>query len=119
MKFHAIAAALLLSAPLYAHAGATASQTGKSVETVTIHEVKFGKRPPFKRSIEVLNAADLAVQETARTVVVSNTDYRGKPPYKRNVERLRVVDTAVMETAVETTDRVFGPRHHSNKVVVR
>jgi hypothetical protein len=114
MKVQGLSLALMLAAPMYATAGnADATQ---AMDTVTVQEVEYRHRPPFKRSLEVLPAADMARQEAAQTVVVHDTDFSGKPPFKRNVEVMRVVDTAVLETSEQEDQRVRGPRHHYHKI---
>lgn len=116
MNFQTLSLALLLSAPMYATAGNGNADATRSMDTVTVQDVEYRHRPPFKRSLEVLPAADMARQEAAQTVVVHDTDFSGKPPFKRNVEVMRVVDTAVMETSEQDDQRVRGPRHHYHKI---
>lgn len=116
MKIQVATLALLLSAPLYAHAGNANLGATQAMDTVTVQEVEYRHRPPFKRSLEVLPAADMARQEAAQTVVVHDTNFSGKPPFKRNVQVMRVVDTAVMETSAQDDERVRGPRHHYHKI---
>ena len=105
MKYQSIAAlmavALAGSAPVQANDGMT-----------TVWTTDFSGKPPYQRSKETLNSADLARFETTSEVVRS-TDFSGKPPFSRNVDVLRVVDANRLEI-VEETRFVPAPRRGKN-----
>ncbi|MEM7467882.1 MAG: hypothetical protein AAF387_13495 [Pseudomonadota bacterium] len=79
-------------------------------DLVPVRTVDFKGKPPFKRQVEYLPAADIAALETGnerKTTRVRSVDFRGKPPFRRNVETLEVVDLAPLEVEDNTKRRVF------------
>lgn len=76
-------------------------------ELVKVRIVDFSGRPPFKREIVELPAADVARMEAMDEVVemerVWTVDYRGKPPFKRQFEDVPVIDIASMEMTAENS----------------
>ena len=64
----------------------------------------FRGKPPFKRTIEVLPAVDIAVAEVVTSdpvwVDVKSVDFKGKPPFKRRQERLE--QTEVMQAEISS-----------------
>lgn len=75
----------------------TANAAGNGTEMVTFHDVKFGGKPPFRRSVETLPVSEVARFEAAPEVRVSEVNFNGRPPFKRSGEHLRVIDVARFE----------------------
>ncbi len=89
-------------------AGDTMPSAG--AEMVTIHDVDFRGRPPFRRSMETLPASEVARLEPqsaagGETVTVRTIDFSGKPPFRRATETLPVAEVARLEAASETSRR--------------
>ncbi len=106
-------AGAMLALPASAGTDATAG------ETVRVWEVDYSSRPPFKRTLVELPAADVArleTQEEVQTERVWSVDYSGRPPFKRSYEDLPVVDAARVETTSDSSAPVrpkpfFKKRH--------
>ncbi|MGR8948019.1 MAG: hypothetical protein ACU84Q_08230 [Gammaproteobacteria bacterium] len=100
MKSIVTTSALLVGALAFS-LPAFANDSG-SRQMVTVIDVDFKGKPPFKRSVETLPMQDLAALEAAesaqKTTKVVTIDFKGKPPFKRNVENLVVRDIASLET---------------------
>ncbi|MGR8919653.1 MAG: hypothetical protein ACU85V_08540 [Gammaproteobacteria bacterium] len=80
---------------------------------MTVKQVDFSGRPPFRRSTERLPAADIARLEQVAAPVdrVRTTDFRGRPPFARNVEMLPLTSVARLEAVGE--EEKAGPRLRS------
>ena len=79
-------------------------------EMVKVWKVDFSGRPPFKRQLIELPAADVARLEASDAVLeterVWTVNYKGKPPYRRRFEDVPVIDAASLESEqAEDTDR--------------
>lgn len=79
-------------------------------QMVKVWKVDFSGRPPFKRQLIELPAADLARLEASDEVLeterVWTVNYKGKPPFRRRFEDVPVIDAASLETVqVEDVDR--------------
>lgn len=78
-------------------------------EMVKVRIVDFTGRPPFKRELVELPAADVARMEAMDEVLemerVWTVDYSGKPPFKRTFEDVPVIDIASMERAAEENEQ--------------
>lgn len=88
-------------------AGAAFADTPCKTDCVTKITTDFSGRPPFKRTVEVLSAVDVAQLEIESAepavtgegewVTVTSVDYSGRPPFKRRTETLFVADVAQAE----------------------
>ena len=71
-------------------------------EMVKVWTVDFSGRPPFKRQLIELPAADVARLEASDEVLeterVWTVNYKGKPPFRRRFEDVPVIDAASLET---------------------
>lgn len=78
-------------------------------EMVTVQVVDFSGRPPFKREVVELPAADVArmeaMDEVLETERVWTVDFSGKPPFKRKFEDVPVIDIASLEMAAEKKEQ--------------
>jgi hypothetical protein len=77
---------------------------------VKVWKVDFSGRPPFKRQLIELPAADVARLEASDEVLeterVWTVNYKGRPPFRRRFEDVPVIDAASLETEqVEDADR--------------
>jgi len=70
-------------------------------EMVKVWKVDFSGRPPFKRQLIELPAADVARLEVSNEIVdmerVWTVDFSGKPPFRRRFEDVPVIDAASLE----------------------
>ncbi len=61
----------------------------------------FSGKPPFKRSVEMVPAVDIAQFESVPTekelIEGKTVDFRGKPPFKRKVELLEKAEAKQVE----------------------
>lgn len=77
-------------------------------EMVKVQVVDFSGRPPFKRELVEVPAADVASMEAMNQVLemerVWTVDYSGKPPFKRRFEDVPVIDLASMESLSSKQD---------------
>ena len=79
-------------------------------EMLKVWTVDFSGRPPFKRELIELPAADVARLEASDEVLATEriwvVNYKGKPPYRRRFEDVLVIDAASLETEqTENADR--------------
>ncbi len=85
-----------------------------SEEMVKVTLVDFSGRPPFKREVVELPAADVAAMEATEEILeverIWTVDYSGKPPFKRQFEDVPVIDVASMEAVSETVKPVSAAR---------
>ena len=86
------------------------AQEAAGEEMVKVWSVDFSGRPPFKRQLIELPAADVARMEATDEIVemerVWTVDYSGKPPFKRKFEEVPVIDAASLEMdQAEESDR--------------
>jgi hypothetical protein len=92
-------------------AGATFADAPFKTDCVTKITTDFSGRPPFKRTIEVLSAVEVAQLEIQKAdsaqaikgewIDVTTVDYSGRPPFKRRTESLFVADVAQAELIEE------------------
>lgn len=92
-------------------AGATFADDPCKTDCVTKITTDFSGRPPFKRTIEVLSAVEVAQLEIQKAdsaqaikgewIDVTTVDYSGRPPFKRRTESLFVADVAQAELIEE------------------
>ncbi|MFT6093159.1 MAG: hypothetical protein ACJA2Q_001052 [Pseudohongiellaceae bacterium] len=92
-------------------AGATFADAPCKTDCVTKITTDFSGRPPFKRTIEVLSAVEVAQLEIQKAdsaqaikgewIDVTTVDYSGRPPFKRRTESLFVADVAQAELIEE------------------
>ncbi|GFZ80196.1 hypothetical protein GCM10011403_24220 [Pseudohongiella nitratireducens] len=85
-----------------------------SEEMVKVRLVDFSGRPPFKREVVELPAADVAAMEATEEILeverVWTVDYSGKPPFKRQFEDVPVIDVASMEAVSDEIESTSGSR---------
>lgn len=105
MKQQGIVAIIALALASSVHVQASEDKT-------TVWTTDYSGKPPFQRTQETLDRADLARFETT-TEVVTSTNFSGKPPFARNVSVLRIVDANRLEI-VEETRFVPAPRRFKN-----
>ena len=103
--FASCLAAALMTLPTTTALADTAGQ-----EMVKAWSVEFTGRPPFKRRMIELPAADVARLEATNEIVemerIWTIDYSGKPPFKRRFEEVPVIDAASLELdAADTSER--------------
>lgn len=97
----------------------TANGLESGAEMVRVWSVDTSGKPPFKRTLVEVPAADIASMEiedaAIETVTMRVTDFRGKPPFRRTMQEVPVIDAASLEEAQETSrkagPRRFGKRH--------
>lgn len=106
-------------------AGTTFADTPCETDCVTKITTDFSGRPPFKRTIELVPAIDIALLEIESTdvsavegewVTITTVDYRGRPPFKRRTETLFVADVAqaeLIETEQKSKKRRRAPTGNS------
>lgn len=79
------------------------SSDGSDVEMVKVWSVDYSGRPPFKRQLIELPAADVAAMEAENQIIeterVWTAKFSGKPPFKRRYYDVPVIDAASLETA--------------------
>ncbi len=97
-----------LAGVLLALAFTSASAESGGQEMVKVWSIDFSGRPPFKRQLIELPAADIARLEASNEIVeferVWTVDYSGKPPFRRKFEEVPVIDAASLE--MDVTDDV-------------
>ncbi len=76
-------------------------------ESVSLWVTDFSGKPPFKRGLKRLPAADIAALEIdlkeVETECVWSADFSGRPPFKRRFRNLPVIDAASLEILEEET----------------
>lgn len=87
-----------------------------STDMVRVWEVDTSGRPPFKRTLVEIPAADLAQLEVVETARVWHVDYSGRPPFRRGFDELPVVDAAELDVIENSSEQVrpaplFKTRH--------
>lgn len=105
MKYKGFAAIIIMAL-------ASSVQVQANEGKTTVWSTDYSGKPPFQRTQETLDSADLARFETT-TEVVRSTNFSGKPPFARNVDVLRIVDANRLEI-VEETRFVPAPRRFKN-----
>ncbi|GAB5500532.1 MAG: hypothetical protein PsegKO_28430 [Pseudohongiellaceae bacterium] len=83
---------------------------------VKVWEIDTSGRPPFKRTLVEIPAADLAQLEVIDTERVWHVDYSGRPPYRRGFDELPVVDAAALDVIGDAGSEarpspIFKKRH--------
>ncbi len=108
-----------LIAPFALMSCGTANGLDSGAEMVRVWSVDTTGKPPFKRTLVEVPAADIASLEiddaNVETVTMRVTDFRGKPPFRRTMQEVPVIDAASLEQVSETTRKAgrtpFGKRH--------
>ena len=74
-------------------------------ELVSVWVTDFSGKPPFKRELKQLPAADIAALEIdleeVETERVWSADFSGRPPFKRRFRDLPVIDASSLEVLEE------------------
>ena len=93
--------AACLAGTVMSLSGLTTVAAPSGEEMVKVWSVDYSGRPPFKRQLIELPAADVARMEVANEIIeterVWTVDYSGKPPFKRKFEDVPVIDAASLE----------------------
>ena len=107
-----------LVAPFVLMSCGTASGLESGAEMVQVWSVDTTGKPPFKRTLVEVPAADIARMEiedaAVETVSMRLTDFRGKPPFRRTIQEVPVIDAASLE-AVQESSRKAGPRRFGKR----
>ena len=87
-----------------------------STEMVKVWEVDTSGRPPYKRTLVEIPAADLAQLEVVETERLWHVNYSGRPPFRRGFEEFPVVDAAALDVVESAGDQarptpIFKTRH--------
>ena len=100
-----VLSSVIMGSLLMQPAIADTATTGDT-EMVKVWKVDFSGRPPFKRQLVELPAADVAALEASTKVVDTErvwiVDYSGKPPFKRKFKEIPIIDAASLE--IETVE---------------
>lgn len=82
-------------------------------KVVKVWETDFSGRPPFKRVLKTVPAADVASLEAEVAQVETElkwvVDFRGKPPFKRKVVDVTIVEAASLEVVDPVDAEVENP----------
>ena len=96
-----------LAGALFSLSALTSFADSSGKEMVKVWSIDFSGRPPFKRQLIELPAADIARLEASNEILetekVWTVDYSGKPPFRRRFEEVPVIDAASIE--ITDTDK--------------
>jgi len=99
--------AICLVAAMFSLPAMTVFAAAGGEEMVKVWSVDFSGRPPFKRQLIELPAADVARMEVSNEIIeterVWTVDFTGKPPFRRKFDDVPVIDAASLEGV--TTDK--------------